>query len=123
MPPPPLAARVRPSSQAATAGQRRPHHGSDDGGLPDGQVARPSPSPRQGPRLASPAGEIGRNEGAVVELRVGGADAVDAGRLSRTQGLLGIEAVGGQHQPLPPENLVATGDAAGKAIANIENYA
>ena len=78
---------------------------------------------RKGSALAAPAFEIGGDEGVVVELGVGRGNAVDAGRLARTEDLTRVEAVRGREQALPPQHLVAAGNAAGETVSDVENYA
>src|SRR5262245_47444708 len=73
--------------------------------------------------LAAPAFEVGGNEGVVVELGVGRGNAVDAGRLAGAEDLPRVEAVRSRKQALPPQHLVAAGDAAGKAVGDVENDA
>ena len=46
--------------------------------------------------------------------------AVDLGRLPRPQALLRIQAPDAFEKALPSQHFVAAGDAAGKAIGNIE---
>src|SRR4029450_1124977 len=55
-----------------------------------------------------PALEVGGDEGVVVQLGIGGVEAIDAGALARAQGLVRIEAFDRGHQPLAPPDLVAT---------------
>src|SRR5882757_4578721 len=99
-----------------------------------GRVRVPAPgriasSRRDGRRTAKtssisvpPALEVGRDEGVVVQLGIGGVEASDAGALARTQRLVRVEAFDRGHQPLAPQDLVTARDAAGEVVVDIEYH-
>src|SRR5204863_8882108 len=70
--------------------------------------------------LRAPPLQVGRYERVVIQLGVGGIEAVDGGGLAGAQDFLGVEAMGGAHEALPAQDLVAAGDAAGKVVVDIE---
>src|SRR5262245_10969271 len=70
----------------------------------------------------SPAVEVGRNESVVVQLGIGGVEPVYALALARAQPFAWIEAFDRRHQPLPPQDLVAARNAAGKVVVDVEHH-
>ncbi len=60
------------------------------------------------------------HKGVVVQVRVGGIDAVDLIHLPRREIVIGIQAPATGHQALAPQHLVDTGDAAGEAVGRVE---
>ena len=71
---------------------------------------------------ASPARQVRRDEGVVVQLGIGGVEPVDAVALARAQFLVGIEALDRGQQALPAQDLVAAGNAAGEVVVDIEHH-
>jgi len=70
--------------------------------------------------LAEPVVAIGGDEGVVVELGVGGVDAVDFGELAGAEGFVGVEAPGSCEEALAAEDFVDARDAAGVVVGGVE---
>src|SRR5215831_19864369 len=68
-----------------------------------------------------PALQVRAHEVIVVEVRIGGADAVDLLALSGSQRLLRVKAPDTFEQSLPAQDLVAAGDHAVEAVGRIED--
>ena len=68
-----------------------------------------------------PALQIRAHEGVIVEVRIGGADAVDLLLLSGAERLARIEAPDAFEQPLPAQDLVAAGDHAVEIVGGVED--
>ena len=60
------------------------------------------------------------DEGIVVQVRVGGIDAVNLLALARAEAFPRVEAPDAFKQSLPPQHLVQAGDAAGEAVGRVE---
>ena len=60
------------------------------------------------------------DEGIVVQVRVGGIDAVDLLTLARAETFTRVEAPDAFKQSLPPQHLVQARDAAGKVVRRVE---
>src|SRR5205814_6273023 len=68
-----------------------------------------------------PSMQIGAHERIVVEVRIGGADAVDLLALSGSQRLLRVETPDAFEQSLPAQDLVAAGDHALETVGRVED--
>src|SRR5262245_52831245 len=79
------------------------------------------PSVRPAVSVAQPAVQVLPDEGVVVQVRVGTVDAVDLLRLAGAEPLVGVQAPGALQQPLPAQDLVDPGDAAGEAVRGVED--
>ena len=65
--------------------------------------------------------QMGAHERIVVEVRIGGADAVDLLALSGSQRLLRVETPDAFEQSLPAQDLVAAGDHALETVGRVED--
>src|SRR5690242_18236394 len=73
------------------------------------------------PNSGQPALQIGANKIIIVEVRIGGADAVDLLALSGPQRLLRVETPDTFEQSLPAQDLVAAGDHAVETVGRVED--
>ena len=67
-----------------------------------------------------PSFEVASDKIIVDQMRVGGADPVQFRPLAVTQGFGGVQAPGARQQALMAQHFVDAGDAAGKAVGDIE---
>ena len=82
--------------------------------------APPGARPKSDRLLAQPFFAVFADEGIVIQVRVGGVDAVDLGGLARGKRFLGIQAPGAGKQSLATQDLVNAGNTAGKGVGGIE---
>src|SRR5438093_5804764 len=71
---------------------------------------------------APPPAQVLRHEGVIMPFGVGGVDPINALGLAGAQGFMRVEAMDRGHQPLPAQDFVAAGDAAGEVVGYVDDH-